>query len=236
MRARFRPSYESIPFFILPVLTAACLAIAAFGRWAAPDWVPLPLDWCWTLPADWSAVAPTAAVLLGWGFFLNLVCQMMNRPVRVDLKEGVLGAFAISAYAGVFEELAYRWAYFLAAMFGAGLGNLLLFGFPHWFYGAVLAPVLGFLSAGSLDPILHHPAGWVVGSAMISINAKFREGHIYQGWFGALNSWVLGFILFRAAFDFGLPAAIALHFGYDLAIFLMAPILSLLRLGRRRAA
>jgi hypothetical protein len=53
-------------------------------------------------------------------------------------------------------------------------------------------------------------------AAAVSVNAKFRDGHKYQGFFGMVNAWVVGFILLYAMLYYGLMTAIVVHAIYDL--------------------
>ena len=76
-----------------------------------------------------------------------------------------------------------------------------------------------FLTLGTIDNILYHPFGWFVGAGIILANAKFRDGHKYQGKFGFINSWFIGMYLFWLMFEYGLVACIVIHFLYDMLIF-----------------
>ena len=57
-----------------------------------------------------------------------------------------------------------------------------------------------------------------VGAVLWS-NAKFRDGHKYQGPSGMLNSYIIGIYMFYVAFTHGLLYAIVLHVLFDMTIF-----------------
>lgn len=57
-----------------------------------------------------------------------------------------------------------------------------------------------------------------VGAVLWS-NAKFRDGHKYQGLSGMLNSYVIGLYMFYIAFTHGLLYAIVLHTMFDGILF-----------------
>jgi hypothetical protein len=109
-----------------------------------------------------------------------------------------------------------------------GIGSFAIAGFlallcfrsdpTYWLYNTVIIPVISFVSFGSLDTILHngHEPLFVMGA--IAANARFRDGHKYQGLFGFMNSWVVGFVLLYAALTYGLLVAIAIHVAYDILI------------------
>ena len=73
---------------------------------------------------------------------------------------------------------------------------------------------------------------WVVllyvGAVMWS-NVKFKEGHKYQGEAGMLHSYIFAFYMTYLAFTFGLLYAIAVHFLYDLFIFLSEHLVQVIK-------
>jgi hypothetical protein len=129
----------------------------------------------------------------------------------------------MSVRAGVFEEIIFRWLVFLNAIWFAKLVNWLIFGWagfgvPEFIYGYVIAPISNFITCGDIHDLLYHPLGWFIGSAIITANAKFHDGHKYLGWLGFINSWFVGVYLFHVLFAYGLPAVILVHFLYDALI------------------
>lgn len=55
--------------------------------------------------------------------------------------------------------------------------------------------------------------------AVLWSNAKFRNGHKYQGPYGMMNSYIFGLYMFYITFGYGLLYAIILHALYDGIIF-----------------
>ena len=87
----------------------------------------------------------------------------------------------------------------------------------YWLYKNVVFNILSFISLGYLDPILNYPgAPFLFIAGAISANAKFRDGHKYQGPIGVLNAWMAGFVLLYAMLYYSLLTAIIVHAIYDL--------------------
>lgn len=124
----------------------------------------------------------------------------------------------LSLNAGVFEELVFRWMLFFTAMIMLPFLNFVTFGLVKWFYVELLIPVANWFTFGALEP---HLAGgsWVLGAAIISVNADFRDGHKYLGPLGWINSWFIGMVMFYLVLNYNLQTAIVAHVLYDLIIF-----------------
>jgi hypothetical protein len=87
----------------------------------------------------------------------------------------------------------------------------------YWMYQSIIFPFFGWASFGLLDPILYYEhAPWLFIAGAISANAKFRDGHKYQGLFGLCNAWAVGFMLLYAMLYYGLWVAIIVHVVYDI--------------------
>ena len=145
----------------------------------------------------------------------------------------------ISVVAGFFEEILYRWIYFYLLIISVKLSNFCFLGFIglpiiKWLHVYISGPIFNLLTFGQLKTWLVNPDIWFVGSALLVVNAKFRDGHAYQGIWGLLNSWVLGFFLFRVALSHGLLAAIVVHFFYDALIFTIESVDRLVGLLREK--
>lgn len=67
-----------------------------------------------------------------------------------------------------------------------------------------------------------------IGAVMWS-NLRFKEGHKYQGQAGMLNSYIFAFYMIYIVFTFGMIYAIAVHFLYDLFIFLSEHIVQIIK-------
>lgn len=186
----------------------------------------------------WAITGPLLdGIIAGWPIFawgagisiIGAVLTRNNPEVNRNAERLLWGGFFISAFAGITEEIAFRWLIFLNAIWGIKLTNFLFFdfagfGIPRIIYTYVVAPVTNFVTVGQARGIIYHPLGWFVGSAVIAANAKFRDGHKYQGIFGWINSWFGGLFLFWLMFKHGLVACIIVHFLYDMLIFIVAYI------------
>ncbi len=84
-------------------------------------------------------------------------------------------------------------------------------------YTSIIIPIVDWVTQYKLSTQLHE-YGWIVGAAVISVNGRFSSGHGYQGFFGLVNSWIGGILLFWFMFNFGLPVAIGIHVLYDVVI------------------
>lgn len=88
-----------------------------------------------------------------------------------------------------------------------------------WLYDHVIIPIVNFVTFGQFQEIFYgskYPKLFVFG--MIAANANFRDGHKYQGLYGMLNSWIIGFVMMWAMLNYGLMCAVWLHVLYDIEI------------------
>ena len=157
-----------------------------------------------------------------WGFLLTLLIVDTD---EVRSKEGsatdvMVKGLLISTWAGVVEEMIFRWIIFYTMIFFVQFASLMMCGIIEWIYLYIEAPIYWCLSFGYLEWLLYDQDYWFIGAGAVAANIKFRNGHTYQGWFGMLNSYVGGFVLFWIMFNYGLPAAIAVHFLYELVIYM----------------
>lgn len=172
-----------------------------------------------TLAQWWDTIWPFCAFGLTFGILIILFSRK-----RKNLTLGQ--AFVISAWAGIAEEIIWRWALFLFCIPWLRGVNWLLGGFigEGWgvtvfMYTYIGAPITNFFTFGALSEYLWHSEGWFVGAAMLVANSSFRDGHKYQGFLGYWNSWFVGLGLFIVFFKYGLIAAIIIHFLYDMVLF-----------------
>jgi len=122
----------------------------------------------------------------------------------------------ISIWAGVVEEICFRWLIFYAAIVSAKFTNICFFGLTRIFHIHIEGPIVNFFTLGYLNDYLGNPEKWAVGIAIVTTAALFRDGHKYQGLVGYIISWFGGMALFWFALNYGLLAAILIHFLYDL--------------------
>lgn len=191
------------------------LPYSVFGFWTAHG---EPKDW---LMCAWP--------LFAWGCGVNIVVKLVTRnDPRVNRNaEGILiGGFINSTVAGLFEEILFRWLFFLSNIVWVKLGNWAFFGWAgfgigRWLHLTVFGPIANFTTFHTLEGYLTDPDKWAIGAALLASNAFFRDGHRYQGLLGIVNSWCVGMFLFWVMFNYGLPAAILIHFTYDMLIYIV---------------
>lgn len=208
-----------ISMIILMVFSAATIVVAK--TWW-PHLLPLQLDIGWTIKGNFLDWCRSSWALLAWGTVVTaLVCFKTVNPRRYnrEAEEHFAKGALISLWAGVAEEIHYRWLNFLSAVVWVQIFNVLFFGFPKWAHLNVFGPLADFVSFGQLHGMMFHPLGWFIGAGMLATNANFRDGHAYQGPLGLINSWFIGLFMFWMMFRYGLPAAIVIHALYDLLIY-----------------
>lgn len=227
-------------FFVLAltlvILVSVQLFIIGFINWIWPNAVPLGIFQFWETKGsllDWCA--SSWAVLL-WGFGASLVLSIIHEANRHTQMERLFGisspragkvfrnGLVLSVVAGIFEEIQFRWLGFLLAIIGVRFVDFLIFGWAgfglvHWFNDVLTAPLANWTTFGHLSSVLYSPLGWFIGAAMLASNAKFRDGHKYQGPLGIVNSWFIGMFFFWLMFTYGLVSAIVIHTIYDVGCF-----------------
>ena len=213
-------------------------------RWWKPDMIPMDMADIWnnhgTTIADWLLLGLPIFV---WGVTVTFLLKVFSSGLlrRKDAAGIFIGGTLISIFAGVTEEIAFRWLLFFGSFLTIGATNWAFFGFlgfglPEWFFTVIWGPLASFTTFGHLEPWLSHPSGWLFGAALLSSNAFFRNGHKYLGPLGYVNSWFLGMFFFYVMFTHGLLAAIFIHFLYDFLIFSTSALITLFAgRGKRRA-
>ena len=221
------------------VITAVVMTVWAL--FSAGYYAFVTKFWPWVVPygfwdlwqthgtiADWL----TAGIpMFIWAIVLNglILFNTKNKPEQNRHAEGGL-VFGIirSVWAGVSEEILFRWLIFMGAFAAIACCNFLFFG--GWLHFGVAeflqvhltGPVADFCSTGYMHQYLNNTENWMLGAAIISANIKFRDGHKYQGLLGLINSWYAGLFLFYIMFNFGVPAAILVHAVYDILCYTVA--------------
>lgn len=161
-----------------------------------------------------------------WGIGVSLVHAIftLNPPnLNKNAEAFLIVGFGRSAIAGFFEEIIFRWIYFFSSVAAVQIVNFFFFGFLgfgiveflHLYY---FGPIVNFLTLGLMKWLIFG-MGWAVGAGALAVNALFMEGHRDHGFFGCINSWVIGFFLFWIMFNYGLLAAITVHFLYDFFLY-----------------
>jgi len=192
-----------------------------------PNVIPFGFFDLWHVNGNLTIWAGYTWPILAWGFLLATCISVFTKNTwekNKNAEKNLLRGYGISAFAGITEEIGFRWIIFMATIISVKLTNFLFFGWLgfgiwEWFQIHFFGPVGNFLTLGLLSEQLVNPTNWVIGAAILSANAFFRDGHKYQGTLGYVNSWFCGMFFFSVALRFGLPIAIAVHFLYDGIIF-----------------
>ena len=156
---------------------------------------------------------------------IHLAASKNTKTLDAEEAAATLGGGCfVSACAGFFEELFFRWLLFFFAIITAQVMNFLFFGWlgfglAEFLAEALFCPLADFFTLGYLNEYLFHPSGWFVGAALLASNGNFRDGHSYQGFTGLVNSWFCGMVFFYITFKYGLFAAMIVHFFYDFFLF-----------------
>ena len=217
------------------------LIIIPVTHWVSPGHIPFSTADIWSFHGtglgDWFTVGWPVLV---WAVGVNLAVQFYNRtqpesalefieritrrsskPTRTQV---LTTGFILSLWAGVAEEISFRWLIYLSTFTSAAITNWLFFGWagfgiPEWFHLNIWGPIANWTTLDELRPWIFDQRTWLVGGAMLATNAFFRDGHKYLGPFGWLNAWFIGMFMFYVMFNYGLLACIVLHFTYDMLIF-----------------
>ncbi len=187
----------------------------------------------WTIKGDFWEAVTGAWPWYVWGFGLTIIFMVVREAefVTESPMEKFIKGTLISVWAGVAEEMAFRWVFFLSAIVMLPVFNWVLGGFIdldliRWLYEKALCPIANWVTFGYLEPYLMNGYGWAVGAAVISSNGRFRNGHVYQGPFGLVNSWFFGMYMHWVVFKYGILAAMFIHFLYDFIIFTVRAVVS----------
>jgi len=204
-----------------------CVIVLPIIMWIWPEAVPFKFFEFWNIRGNVIQWLYSAWPIFAWGTgvaTIIAICTRNDRDTNRHAEKIIARGTLISIFAGIAEEVIFRWLFLLGAIVLVKIGNFLFFGFlgfgiPSWLHLHAFGPLANWITLGHLEPYLFHSTGWAVGAAMLSANSFFRDGHKYQGSFGWVNSWFIGMFLFWIMFQYGLLAAILAHFVYDLLIF-----------------
>lgn len=203
------------------------LIVVPLIMWLFPKAVPFGFFELWHLEGNFASWFSYSWPILAWGAFLATMVSIFTRNTWEDnhnAEGNLIKGYGISAFAGIMEEIGFRWIIFMSAIISVKVSNFLFFGWlgfglGEWLQVHFFGPVCNFLTIGLLSEQLVNPANWAIGAGLLSANAFFRDGHKYQGPLGYINSWFCGMFLFAIVFKFGLPVAIVVHFLYDVIVF-----------------
>jgi hypothetical protein len=211
---------ESIDVLEIPAGTVFVRHFGAFISSAAFYWL---LNHFWgeyvlMKLSDLNKPFSLAGITQVWFIFAwVLALSLVQSPVHYwEDKLALTGrAIWLSLNAGFWEELIYRWLAFFWAMIMLPFFDWITFGFVHWCFQTIFIPVTNWLTLGAFTPQMTAP-NWVLGGAIISATASFRNAHASHGIFGWANSWFIGMVFFWLVLHYGLATAIVAHILYDL--------------------
>lgn len=201
------------------------------GIW--PESIPITSRSVWTVHGHLSEWLSISTPLFVWGFLVTLVLSLSHRMSwrerQVHAGHKLVLGLIVSIWAGVVEEVCFRWLIFLPAIATTKLSNWFFFGWAgfgisEWFHLNVWGPIADYTTGGYLHGDLFHVDSFAVGAALLYTNAMFRDGHKYLGIIGVLNSWFLGMFFFYLMLNYGLLSAILVHFAYDAIVFSTAAL------------
>ena len=203
------------------------LIIIGFTFLINSDAIPYKFFHFWKIEGGLLEAIKHSWVIFLYGILINLWISTNRQQSHEELRTAedlLLGGTMVSVWAGVVEEICFRWIIFYGVMCTLQLLNFFFFGWLgfgllDFIYSWALVPVADFARFEYLQPQLKSEFGWFVGAAIISSNGRFREGHAYQGFRGYVASWFLGMFFFWIMFNYGLLEAIVVHFLYDFLIF-----------------
>jgi hypothetical protein len=223
---------EEEVLFSKQVINFVTVVVAGVGVWAIgmifPDFFVYPyFKW-----AGWGTVLRFWPLFLE-GVAINLLPLIAETrwPMRArESKRLFEWELVTYSFAGVWEELGFRWAFICYVMIVIVVANSVLGAVFGWhdpmyaLYGFV-ALVIHFTTLTLMDPVLydsHQP--FLIFGALIA-NWCFYNGHKYEGFYGALNAWYCGLIFLYATLTYGLWTAIVVHAVYDVQVAVLRYIM-----------
>src|SRR5262249_43346570 len=149
-----------------------------------PDTLPFTYFQFWTTKGTVLDWLQTSWPMFAWGLGVTTLASILtrNKPEENRNAEGNLAkGFAVSVWAGVMEEICFRWLIFMSSIIGAKIVNFLFFGFlgfgiAEWLQVHLLGPVANFFTLGLLADYLVRPEVWAIGAGMLGANGFFRDG------------------------------------------------------------
>lgn len=195
-----------------------------------PESIPYSFWGLWETSGTVSQWLIAAWPILLWAIGLNFIVAVFTRNTReenLNAESFLAAGVWLSLRAGIMEEIIFRWLIFMWSMALIQVSDFIFGGFLPFFdhglvwafYHYILSPLADFFTFGLLSVELSGNTAWYLAAGMLVANARFRDGHKYQGPLGVINSWFIGMYMFYLLFSFGLVAAIVVHLVYDVSIF-----------------
>lgn len=131
--------------YIASAITSGIFLLLINAFW--PDLIPISSRQVWTVhgtAAEWLSLSwPIFVWGVGATFVLSLFKQMGYRERQVHAGHKFVGGLLISVWAGLVEEVCFRWLIFLPAVVSALIGNWFFGGIPLLIFIALFGGILG---------------------------------------------------------------------------------------------
>lgn len=189
-----------------------------------PSLLPFPVFFLWIVRCNLGQALAVIGISLLRAIIVNGTISLCtkNKPEDNEQAEKIIvPGILISIYAGVSEEIDFRWLYFTLSILASKLANVCTFGLICWLQVHAWGPLLDWLTLGFLREYLVGLSVWPISAAIMAANGKFQDAHQYQGPSGMISSWYGGMFYFYIMLHYGLPIAILAHLSYDLMTFLI---------------
>jgi hypothetical protein len=223
------------PFYIRAVLAFFFVGVV---MWIWPKVIPFTFWQFWEVRGSIQDWFTTSWFFFAWGIvllFITYFAQRNNmswfeRQQKNNLTDMFLGGLIVSTWAGVVEEISYRWLLFYGSIISVKIANFIFLGFVGinivaWIHLHIVGVIADVATLRYLHDFLFHPASWAVGAGILASSAGFRQGHAYQSILGWIDSWFFSMLMFYILFQYGIVACIVLHFAYDLMLIYFFTIL-----------
>jgi len=215
--------FDVLGWVIFAVLWVLAVIFVAPIMHFYPDLIPFRFFEFWSnkdvlggIFASWPIFA--------WGAGATFVLKFIFSSDSEDEDVPYLWDMLKSFFAGLLEEITYRWVFFFSFIVFAAVFDSVSFGIVHWFYINIEVPVVSFVTLGKMEWIFSWKGSWVVGAAALNTTNSFSKGHNYLGPLGTVNAWFLGWFFFYLLANYGILAAIVSHILYDIVVFTVAHI------------
>lgn len=201
-------------------------AIAAVSYWLADlfggDYMVFRLSDVWLgFKNAGSAVISVFFLFLYAGSSRVLLYAVLKHKRRYRIAEPstiIWRGTYTNVHAAICEELVYRGFVLMALMPALVLLNYITLGVLQPIFEEVLLPVANWMTLGLLSDWLNHSEGWILGAAILTSNFVFAITHLDLPPRTQIYIWFFGMIMFWTLFQYGLFAAIIVHFLHNMLI------------------
>ncbi len=216
---KFETERKSYTLFDIALITVVFFSVVALVKYLWPDSIPFGFFEFWRFTGTWPGFGCIIAISAVWNAIENAIAARHKFKDDPEPSRNARGLFPFSLYIGikpaVTEETFFRWILFYVEIIAFKMSNIIACGITGVLHNWIFGPFVNLVSFGFLEPWLFHESSWAVGAALIFSCGRFRDGHMYQGFWGWLCSWFFGLFAFYVMFNYGLPAAMTAHFAFN---------------------